>query len=295
LSRVRLAGLDDEWAEADTQRSVFYPHLPPGHYTFQVIAANSDGLWNETGATLDVYMKPHFYQTKWFFALWVMAAVCMAASIYGLRVRHLKANQKRLTKLVAERTSALVERTEQLEVANDRLNQLATLDGLTNIANRRRFTEFLQQEWNRARRSQITLSLLLMDVDYFKLYNDTYGHQGGDECLQQVAAVLDQTIKRAADLAARYGGEEFAVILSDTDRDGAFRVAETIRAQIAALKIPHSGSKVNDWVTVSVGVASLIPGRHNQPEELIAIADRALYQAKENGRNCCRAEVEVLV
>lgn len=300
--KYRLAGLDDEWTEANAQRSVSYPHLPPGHYTFQVIAASLDGLWNESGATLELYVKPHFYQTKWFYAACVLGFLLLVAGVYLWRVHRLKANERRLTQQVAERTAELVERTEQLverteqlEAANDKLNQLATLDGLTNIANRRRFTEFLTQEWNNAQRQQTALALLLLDVDYFKLYNDTYGHQSGDECLKQVAAVLSQTIKRATDLAARYGGEEFVVILNDTSTEGALKVAEAIRAHIEALRIPHSASKVNPWVTVSVGVASLIPDRRNQPDDLIAAADRALYQAKEQGRNGCCAEAEALV
>jgi diguanylate cyclase (GGDEF)-like protein len=293
--KFKLAGLDDEWTEADTQRSVSYPHLPPGHYTFQVIAASLDGIWNETGASLDVYMKPHFYQTRWFLAACVMGFLMLAASLYLWRVRQLKANERRLTRLVSERTAELVERTAQLEVANEKLNQLATLDGLTNIANRRCFTGFLHQKWHQAQRSRTTLSLLLMDVDFFKRYNDTYGHQGGDECLKQVAAVLRETVKRANDLAARYGGEEFVVILSDTDAEGALKVAETIRAQIEALGIPHSGSNVNPCVTLSIGIASLVPDHHLQQEDLIAAADRALYQAKEQGRNRCRTEAGALV
>ncbi len=293
--KFKLAGLDEKWTEAETQRSVFYPHLPPGYYTFEVIAASLDGVWNETGATLQIHMKPHFYQTKWFYAVCVLGFLLLGASIYGLRVRQLKAIGQKLTALVAERTAALVERTEQLEVANEKLNQLATLDGLTNIANRRRFTEFLEQEWHRAGRSQSPISLLLMDVDFFKLYNDTYGHQGGDDCLKQVATVLRDTIKRATDLAARYGGEEFAVILSETEAEGALAVGETIRAQIEALQIPHRSSKVNSVVTISLGVATVIPTPGAAADELVACADQALYRAKEHGRNRCFAQVEAVV
>ncbi|MEW6131180.1 MAG: diguanylate cyclase [Acidobacteriota bacterium] len=290
--KFQLAGLDEEWTEAGTQRSVFYPRLPPGHYTFQVIAANFDGVWNETGTTLQIYMKPYFYQTKWFYAACALGFLMLAATIYILRVRQLKAIGRRLTQLVAERTADLVERTEQLVVANEKLNQLATLDGLTNIANRRRFTNFLEQEWQRARRAQTPISLLLMDVDYFKLYNDTYGHQGGDDCLKQVAGVLRDSIRRASDLAARYGGEEFAVILSETETEGAMVVGESIRMQIEALQIPHRSSKVNSVVTISLGVATLIPSPEVTADELIAAADQALYHAKEQGRNRCVAQVE---
>ncbi len=291
--RIKLDGLSDEWKEAGTQRSVYYPHLPPGRYTFKVIASNIDGVWNETGATLEVYMKPYFYQTRWFFALCIIGAMMLAAGIYGFRVRRLKVNERRLTRLVAERTMELAERTRQLEVANEKLEKLATLDGLTNIPNHRRFKEFLSQEWQRAQRTQAPLSLLLMDVDHFKAYNDTYGHQVGDECLKQVAGVLSQTVHRAVDLAARYGGEEFVVVLTDTDREGAMIVAEKIRAQIEALGIPHSGSKTSDVVTLSIGVATAISHQESDPDGLIAAADQNLYRAKESGRNRCWTEVKV--
>lgn len=284
--RFKLIGADDHWTDVGTRRTVRYSHLPPGNYSFKLIAANSDGVWNEIGAALEIYKKPYFYQTRWFFALSVVAAVAMAVSIYALRVHSLKANEKRLTRLVDERTTELRERTEQLEVANDKLEKLATLDGLTGIANHRRFKEFLAQEWRRSMRTGAPVSLLLMDVDYFKKYNDTYGHQAGDECLKRVAAVLSETAKRANDLAARYGGEEFVVVLTDTDSEGALRVAETIRARVEALQIPHSES-LHRCVTLSIGVAAAAAQREDDMNDLIAAADQSLYRSKENGRNRC--------
>ncbi|MEW6130211.1 MAG: diguanylate cyclase [Acidobacteriota bacterium] len=293
--KYKLEGLSDEWIDAGTRRSVHYSQLPPGHYLFKVIAANSDGVWNETGVALEIHMKPFFYQTRLFIAMWLMIAFGIGIAIYVWRVRQLKATERKLTQVVAQRTAQLVERTQQLETANEKLAELATLDGLTNIANRRRFKEFLAQEWQRAGREQTKLSLLLMDVDYFKPYNDTYGHQSGDECLKQVARVLSDTVKRTTDLAARYGGEEFVVVLSGTDEQGASVVAERIRAQIELLQIPHRGSKVSDHVTISIGVATFIPDGSNEAEELIAAADEALYQAKENGRNRIFTKTEVWV
>lgn len=282
--RFKLIGADDHWTEAGRQRTVRYSHLPPGNYSFKLIASNSDGVWNETGAALEIYKKPFFYQTGWFFALCVAAAVAMAASIYALRVHRLKVNEKRLTRLVDERTAQLRERTEELEVANDKLEKLATLDGLTGIANHRRFKEFMTQEWRRSMRTGATVSLLLMDVDYFKKYNDTYGHQSGDECLKRVAGVLSETIKRANDLAARYGGEEFVAVLTDTDMEGALTMAETIRARVEALQIPHSQSN-HQCVTLSIGVAAAVARGEDDMNDLIAAADRLLYRSKENGRN----------
>lgn len=174
---------------------------------------------------------------------------------------------------------------QQLQAANQELERLASSDGLTQLANRRRFDQYLAKEWRRLEREQAPLSLILCDVDYFKIYNDTYGHQAGDCCLQKVAAALSHAVKRPADLVARYGGEEFAVILPRTEVEGAYQVAEKIRTSVLGLKTPHAGSPINEYVTISLGVASAIPQRGFPPAELIAMADEALYQAKQAGRD----------
>jgi len=184
---------------------------------------------------------------------------------------------------------ALQESQERLAEANRILQKLSSLDGLTGIANRRRFDEALSHEWERALRGQTQLSLILLDIDFFKFYNDNYGHQRGDDCLKQVAGVLERSIKRDADLVARYGGEEFAAVLPETDEEGAKAVAESMRARLAELQIPHEKSKVSSFVTISVGVGTTIPNQDAKPEMLISMADEALYEAKENGRNQVRA------
>jgi two-component system chemotaxis family response regulator WspR len=178
----------------------------------------------------------------------------------------------------------LRESQAELERANEELRKLAALDGLTGIANRRRFDETMRAEWQRAQRNKKPLSLLLCDVDRFKLYNDALGHQAGDLCLKQAAAVLTGCLKRPADLAARYGGEEFALVLPDTDIDGAQLLAESCRSRIERQAIEHPGEGCG-IVTMSIGVASIVPTRHNTLEELIASADKALYAAKDGGRN----------
>lgn len=183
---------------------------------------------------------------------------------------------------------------EQLQAANRELKQLAIFDGLTQIPNRRHFNQSLQSEWKRLAREQLPLSIILCDLDYFKLYNDTYGHLAGDTCLQQVARVLRHVTHRPADLAARYGGEEFALVLPNTDLIGAMRVAESIRSRMRRLAIPHVNSPVKPRVTVSLGVASTIPASHLSPESLIRSADLALYQAKAMGRDRCCAEESVI-
>lgn len=172
-----------------------------------------------------------------------------------------------------------------LRAANAELERLASLDGLTQIANRRRFDESLQQTWKMMIRDRRGMSVILCDVDYFKHYNDRYGHQAGDVCLQKVAQALQATVRRSGDLVARYGGEEFVIILANTDLPGATRVAQKIQAAIAELAIPHAASAVNAKVTLSFGVAAVVPSLRILPESLVVSADQALYQAKRNGRN----------
>ncbi|MDJ0509576.1 MAG: diguanylate cyclase [Crocosphaera sp.] len=165
------------------------------------------------------------------------------------------------------------------------LEYQANLDGLTSIANRRRFEETFEQEWSRCLRERQPLSLILCDIDYFKFYNDQYGHLSGDDCLKKVAQTLAKTVKRSGDLVARFGGEEFVIILPNTDLKGAEIVAQSLNEQIQALNLPHPSSEVSNYVTISLGVSSLIPTYKTPSKKLINLADKALYQAKEEGRN----------
>ncbi|HEY9859452.1 MAG TPA: diguanylate cyclase [Candidatus Obscuribacterales bacterium] len=173
---------------------------------------------------------------------------------------------------------------EMLQQANERLNQLVCLDGLTQVANRYHFDRHLQQLWNLLSRSQKPLAILLCDVDHFKLYNDTYGHQAGDRCLQQVAMTIQEQVKRSGDLVARYGGEEFVVILTHTFGKDAIELAEKICKEVQQLNISHRCSPT-EQVTISIGVSWVIPSITYSSEQLIAVADKALYQAKHQGRN----------
>jgi diguanylate cyclase (GGDEF)-like protein len=165
------------------------------------------------------------------------------------------------------------------------LQRLASLDGLTQIANRRFFDEYLEQEWRRMMREQGTLSIILFDIDFFKTYNDTYGHQAGDDCLQQIARAAVQAVKHSANLVARYGGEEFAVVLPNTELPEAFQVAENIRSAVKALAISHANSSVSQFVTLTLGIATSLLGEYSSPVELIAAADQDLYRAKAAGRD----------
>jgi diguanylate cyclase (GGDEF)-like protein/PAS domain S-box-containing protein len=176
------------------------------------------------------------------------------------------------------------------KMREEELEQLAFRDGLTGLANRRFFDRALDQEWRRTIREGVAMSLILLDVDCFKEFNDLYGHVSGDACLRAVAEVVRQAIGRSTDLAARYGGEEIAVILPDTNPSGAFNVAESIRAGIMSLQIAHEGNSAEEWVTVSLGVVTATAHMHGTvthvPEKLLLAADRAMYNAKHKGKNC---------
>lgn len=172
-----------------------------------------------------------------------------------------------------------------LKMKTDLLESQAMLDGLTNIPNRRRFDEALESEWKRAQRSGMPLSLIIADIDFFKRFNDNYGHGIGDECLKKVAASLAACIERPSDLVARYGGEEFVALLPDTDATGAHAIAERFRSHVESMQIPHAYSDAANYVTVSVGLASATPDAEMLWADLLKQADEGLYLAKETGRN----------
>jgi len=213
-------------------------------------------------------------------------AYAAGAADYVTKPIHWPVLRQRVRRLIQQ-----VQLFEQLEAANQQLQRLASLDGLTQLANRRCFDEVLQREWHREIRenwnesANAFISLIMCDVDHFKLYNDTYGHQAGDACLQQVARALQTAARRASDLVARYGGEEFALILPHTDASGAIHVAEVIREDLRNCAIAHRSSPVSQYVTLSLGVATIKPTSDTEPPILIAAADRALYQAKATGRD----------
>ena len=208
------------------------------------------------------------------------ALLVALAAAYMLGVWRARGRERALT-------TTLGERTEELYVARSELKRLASLDSLTDIPNHEYFQDFLVCEWRRALRELTPISLIVIDLDHFKAYNERLGSQAGDNCLRLVAGALRSVVGRPGDLVARYGGEEFVVVLGRTDSDGAYTLATKLRSMVEALELPHPESPTADRVTTSVGVATMVPSRNTtwQEIELIAAAERALSQAKEGGRN----------
>src|SRR3989304_3944571 len=190
----------------------------------------------------------------------------------------------RMQRALVKLTEQLNQANEQLNHANQELHRVSMTDGLTGIANRRVFDESLAREWRRCARIQKPLSVVMLDVDYFKKFNDRYGHQAGDECLKAAAKQIASEVPRASDLAARYGGEGLVLILGETDGEGARSVANRIREQVEGLKVANEDSP-HRYVTVSCGISTVVPSDNRPVETLVKSADNALYLAKKQGRN----------
>jgi diguanylate cyclase (GGDEF)-like protein len=262
-----------------------YTNLDPGDYRLHVRASNGEGVWNDEGLVLPVHVRPPWWETMAFRVSLFLLITTITASIVVGRVAMLKRSQRALGRIVDERTAQLVE-------ANHQLEQLARTDGLTGVANFRWFSEALESEWARSRRDKRPLSIVMIDVDRFKAYNDTFGHRSGDAALRQVAGAIGPLAKREGDTVARYGGDEFAMVLAGSDRQGALRIAEHARLAVEALDLRDSDDSA-DRLTLSVGVATTVPGNGATTEDLLRGADQALYEAKRRGRNCVVSRVLV--
>lgn len=276
--RYRMEGLTRDWLGAGLGREAAFPALPHGRYRFRIEASLDGKTWRESSDALAITVRPFVYQTPWFIALALLALASATLALYRLRTRQLHARNAEMERLVAQRT-------EELRLANEHLARLSFVDALSGLPNRRRFDEALRDEWRRAQRAGTPLAVVMADVDHFKAYNDVLGHVAGDGCLAAVAAVIGSAVGRAGDLAARYGGEEFVLLLPGADAAAARGVAEGLRLACEALAIAHPASSVAPVVTLSLGVASVVPTEGDNPQRLIERADEALYRAKEQGRN----------
>lgn len=217
----------------------------------------------------------------------------VGASDYVTKPIHWAVLRQRVRRLLEQSNlrQQLEAANQQLAVVVQELRRLVSIDGLTQVANRRCLDEYLEQECKRSYREQVPISLVLCDIDFFKNYNDSYGHQEGDLCLQEVAQAISKSTNRPADLVARYGGEEFAIILPNTDAEGGMNLAMRATEIVRSLKLPHDCSKVANHVTISCGVATILPAQNFEVKHLLKSADRALYLAKAEGRNCVRQNV----
>ncbi len=293
--RYKLEGLDSDWIEAGTRRTAYYNTLPPGEYVFQVVACNSDGIWNVNGASYRLIQKPHFHETKTFYAFCVFVLVFLVAGLFMVRIRQMRKREEELVRAVGERTRELRQLARELK-------ELTLIDPLTGLRNRRFLFETItpvMEELSRQRAQAEKASgdrrsgpggdgmgALIIDIDHFKSINDTWGHDAGDVVLKEFARLLLDCV-RAQDVSVRWGGEEFLVVLPQTRRDSLFQFAERIRTRVEDHLFQIPGETVH--ITCSIGLAvypffgsSDVDLSLNQ---LITVADMGLYTAKHEGRN----------
>ncbi|HTX76345.1 MAG TPA: diguanylate cyclase [Terracidiphilus sp.] len=275
--RYRLLPLFTDWRTTD-RIELEFPGIPPGEYRLEVQVRDVAGNWSPRQAEFAFQIQTPWFRSYWFLGLCVLIALALAALMVRLRIRVSRRRERELVRLVEMRTA-------ELKRANEELYRLSATDGLTGIANRRIFDKVLHREWARLPRSMEPLSVLMLDVDHFKMLNDSEGHQYGDACLVHVAATMYQITRREIDLVARYGGEEFAAILPATGAAEALALAERIRLAIADLGLANPRSPTRPSLTVSIGVGSASKGIPGDCDTFMAAIDRALYAAKRAGRN----------
>jgi diguanylate cyclase (GGDEF)-like protein len=276
--RYRLEGYDEQWVDAGARRVAYYTNLPPRDYVFRAAACNNDGIWSTQDATFAFTILPHWYETRAFRLFAPIGLLLLLAGAYRVRLWRVRANERVLLREVALRT-------RELRSANAELHRLASLDGLTRIGNRGAFEQGLARAWEDHRVRGVPLAVLLCDIDVFKAYNDSCGHQAGDAALIRVAGAMADMVRSADDLAARYGGEELALLLADCDAHAAAVIAQRLLEAVRALAIEHRVSHVAPWVTISIGHAALVPRAGQSADLIVRLADEALYRAKAQGRD----------
>ena len=279
--RYRLEGLNGDWQQAGNRRTAFFTGLPAGDLQLRIGATTAAGDFQaSTGheATLQIYRTPHWHQTWWFQILAAAATAAAILGIYRLALYRATLRQRHLERLVDRRT-------KELQVALSRVEAISRMDGLTGIANRRYFDENLASTWQQCADQKAPVSVIMLDIDFFKQYNDSAGHQAGDDCLCRVADALQEGVLREGDLIARYGGEEFIALLPGADQTAAEAIARRIQAKVRHMGLPHPDSPLGDAVTISLGCATAWPAGDSGAETLLQRADNALYEAKRRGRN----------
>jgi diguanylate cyclase (GGDEF)-like protein len=273
----KLEGYDKKWSPWVSFHKKEYTNLPAGDYVFKVKAKNIFGIESPTAKFGFIILPPWYMTIYAYIGYFLLSGLFIYILLWFNSRRHKKARDK-LEIIIKERTAIIKEQ-------NRKLKELATHDGLTGLFNKRKFEELYDREWRRAVRNKTPIGIIMIDIDYFKLYNDSYGHQAGDICLKKVAETISNTVNRPGDAVARYGGEEFIVLLSETDEMGVTIIAERIRKRVENMRMVHEKSKVSDYITISLGCSVIIPDTELSPSVLIKKADDALYESKEHGRN----------
>ncbi|OQY33012.1 MAG: hypothetical protein B6241_09235 [Spirochaetaceae bacterium 4572_59] len=286
LYRYKMEGLDREWVSSGNRNFASYSNLKPGAYTFKVMGSNNDGFWNTENLSFSIKILPPPWKQKWFILLYIALGVLLF-----ILVSNLQANLLLKRKLKTAESSKM-----KLEVLNNRLEELAWKDSLTGLGNRRFFDLSINNMWHLAVREKKHLSLLMIDVDFFKAYNDFYGHQMGDEALRKTAEIIRSILRRDTDAVCRYGGEEFTVLLFDMELKEAYALCEALLSKMRSADISHEASSAAPYLTISIGLTGLVPDFDQDPDMLVLLADKALYKAKGHGRNrieyCNPAELE---
>ncbi len=273
-----LEGFDRDWHQVGSRRTAYFTGLTPGLKTLRITATDSSVHAEAEQATLVIIRAPFWYQTWWFRVLAVLATLLLAIGLFRFASRRALLRQKRLEHLVDRRT-------RELQIALSRVEEISRTDSLTGVANRRHLDEVLASAWEQCAQQHAPISMIMLDIDYFKQFNDSLGHVAGDECLRQVADALQSGVLRDEDVIARYGGEEFLALLPGADARAAASVAARIQGLLRDLEIQHPDSPISPLITASLGCATVWPAEKGTPDGLIQSADRALYQAKREGRD----------